>query len=56
MMLYFGDFDPSGLEMLEAMKITLRNELDIDNIEFKREVYPTFLEQKINFSLLESYF
>lgn len=35
-MLYFGDFDPSGMEMLESMKITLRNELDVSGIEFKR--------------------
>ena len=35
-MLYFGDFDPSGNEMLEAMKTTLKDELGIDNIQFKR--------------------
>lgn len=35
-MLYFGDFDPSGLEMLESMKITLRDELNLSGIEFKR--------------------
>lgn len=35
-MLYFGDFDPSGMEMLESMKITLRDELGINQIEFKR--------------------
>ncbi len=35
-MLYFGDFDPSGMEMLESMKITLSQELDIQGIEFKR--------------------
>ncbi|MCH8285743.1 hypothetical protein IIB79_04355 [candidate division KSB1 bacterium] len=35
-MLYFGDFDPSGVEMLEAMKITLRNELGVNEVEFKR--------------------
>jgi len=35
-MLYFGDFDPSGVEMLNAMKVTLENELGLDNIEFKR--------------------
>jgi len=26
-LLYFGDFDPSGVEMLKAMEITLREEL-----------------------------
>lgn len=35
-MLYFGDFDPSGMEMLNSMKITLREEMGIDNIEFRR--------------------
>ena len=35
-MLYFGDFDPSGVEMLEAMKETLRHEFGIEGIEFKR--------------------
>jgi len=35
-MLYFGDFDPSGVEMLDAMKITLKEELRIDDIVFKR--------------------
>ncbi len=35
-MLYFGDFDPSGVEMLDSMKITLRDELGLDNVEFKR--------------------
>lgn len=36
LMLYFGDFDPSGMEMLTAMKTTLRDELGVNNIEFKR--------------------
>lgn len=36
LMLYFGDFDPSGVEMLESMKTTLRDELNIHEIEFKR--------------------
>jgi len=36
LMLYFGDFDPSGIEMLNSMKITLKNEMNINNIEFKR--------------------
>ena len=35
-MLYFGDFDPSGVEMLTAMKTTLMEELGVDEIEFKR--------------------
>lgn len=35
-MLYFGDFDPSGVEMLDAMKITLKEELRIDDIVSKR--------------------
>lgn len=35
-MLYFGDFDPSGVEMLEAMKITLREELGVEDLVFKR--------------------
>ena len=35
-MLYFGDFDPSGNEMLESMKITLRDELGISGMQFKR--------------------
>jgi hypothetical protein len=35
-MLYFGDFDPSGNEMLESMKITLKDELGINDIQFKR--------------------
>jgi len=35
-MLYFGDFDPSGVEMMEAMKITLQKELGISGVEFKR--------------------
>lgn len=35
-MLYFGDFDPSGNEMLEAMKTTLKDEFGINGIQFKR--------------------
>ena len=35
-MLYFGDFDPSGNEMLEAMKITLKDEMKVDNLNYKR--------------------
>jgi len=35
-MLYFGDFDPSGNEMLESMKTTLKDELGVDGIKFKR--------------------
>lgn len=33
--LYFGDFDPSGVEMMKAMKTTFKDEMDID-IECKR--------------------
>jgi hypothetical protein len=36
LMLYFGDFDPSGVEMLEAMIETLGNELGVLGVEFKR--------------------
>ena len=35
-MLYFGDFDPSGLEMLPAMQTTLTVEMGTNDIEFKR--------------------
>ena len=35
-LLYFGDFDPSGVEMLEAMEITLQDELKVEGIKFKR--------------------
>lgn len=35
-LLYFGDFDPSGVEMLRAMKETLLDELEIPEIEFIR--------------------
>jgi hypothetical protein len=35
-LLYFGDFDPSGMEMLESMQITLEQELGISGIVFKR--------------------
>lgn len=35
-MLYFGDFDPSGKEMLLAMKTTLQNEMGTRKIDFKR--------------------
>jgi len=35
-MLYFGDFDPSGVEMLDAMKTTLEGELGVTGVEFKR--------------------
>ena len=35
-MLYFGDFDPSGMEMLKAMRTTLTDELGVGHIEFKR--------------------
>jgi hypothetical protein len=36
LMLYFGDFDPSGKEMLPAMETTLIDEMDAPRIEFKR--------------------
>jgi len=36
LMLYFGDFDPSGVEMLKSMETTLQDELGISNVEFKR--------------------
>lgn len=35
-MLYFGDFDPSGVEMLDSMKITLEDEIRVTGVEFKR--------------------
>lgn len=35
-MLYFGDFDPSGMEMMEAMKKTLTDELGVSGISFRR--------------------
>jgi hypothetical protein len=35
-MLYFGDFDPSGVEMLTSMKKTLEDELGMPGIAFKR--------------------
>jgi hypothetical protein len=35
-LLYFGDFDPSGVEMLKAMETTLKDELLVEGIEFKR--------------------
>ncbi len=35
-LLYFGDFDPSGVEMLNSAKITLEEEMKVENIEFKR--------------------
>lgn len=35
-MLYFGDFDPSGVEMLNAMETTLEDEMDVYGVEFKR--------------------
>ena len=35
-LLYFGDFDPSGVEMLRAMETTLQDELNVTGIEFKR--------------------
>ena len=35
-MLYFGDFDPSGMEMLTAMETTLGEEMGVDGLQFKR--------------------
>ena len=35
-MLYFGDFDPSGIEMLDAMKTTLQDELSVSGVKYKR--------------------
>lgn len=35
-LLYFGDFDPSGMEMFRAMETTLRDELNVTGIDFKR--------------------
>jgi len=35
-LLYFGDFDPSGVEMLTAMETTLKDELGVANVVFKR--------------------
>jgi len=34
--LYFGDFDPSGMEMLKSSKVTLEEEMDIQGVELKR--------------------
>lgn len=36
LMLYFGDFDPSGMAMMPAMQTTLSEEMKVSNIEFKR--------------------
>jgi len=35
-MLYFGDFDPSGMEMLESMKITIEDEFGFPGINYHR--------------------
>ena len=35
-MLYFGDFDPSGEEMFISMGKTLRNELNVEDIRLKK--------------------
>lgn len=35
-LLYFGDFDPSGVEMLSAMETTFRDEFHVQNIRFRR--------------------
>lgn len=34
--LYFGDFDPSGVNMLKAMQETIEKELGIEGVNFKR--------------------
>lgn len=34
--LYFGDFDPSGVDMLKAMQKTIEEELGIEGVKFKR--------------------
>lgn len=35
-LLYFGDFDPSGMAMLDTMRETFETEMDVNNIIFKR--------------------
>lgn len=35
-MLYFGDFDPSGEEMVEAMGITLRDEMGVEDLRIHK--------------------
>ncbi len=35
-MLYFGDFDPSGMEILEAIETTLQEEMGIERLQFRR--------------------
>ena len=34
--LYFGDLDPSGVQMLEATRETLESELGLEGVEFRR--------------------
>lgn len=36
LMLYFGDFDPSGMAMMPAMETTLKEEFKVSGIELKR--------------------
>ena len=36
LMLYFGDFDPSGMNMVDSMDETLKDELKVSNLEIKR--------------------
>lgn len=44
--LYFGDLDPSGVQMLEASIQTLEDELDLYDVEFKRVgLNPEHIEQ-----------
>jgi hypothetical protein len=35
-MLYFGDFDPSGEDMFYAMRTTLEEEMDLPNVTFRK--------------------
>lgn len=34
--LYFGDFDPSGEEMLPAMQTTLEDEMDVQEVQYEK--------------------
>jgi len=44
--LYFGDLDPSGVQMLEATIETVENEMDLYGVEFKRmALNPEHIEQ-----------
>lgn len=52
LILYFGDFDPSGVEMMESMKITLRDEFNVTGLEFKRKAL--LLEDVYTYKLLHN--